>query len=129
MRYIEELPFEIYFLGKEDLPWRRLFNQGGRLDISKIVWACHHLKVQWLEDSDKENIEKETLEEQYKIVKKETNTSMVDNINITINSVIITITIVILKMKCQVMQFGDMSISKLPVGTFQVILKNHKTKF
>merc|ERR1712180_385181 len=43
---------------------------------------------------DKENIEKETLEEQYKIVKKETNTSMV-------------------------MQFGDMSISKLPVGTFQ----------
>ena len=37
------------------------------------------MKVQWLEDSDKENIEKETLEEQYKIVKKETNTSMVDN--------------------------------------------------
>ena len=35
------------------------------------------MKVQWLEDSDKENIEKETLEEQYKIVKKETNTSMV----------------------------------------------------
>merc|ERR1712156_970057 len=50
--------------------------------------------IKWLEDSDKENIEKETLEEQYKIVKKETNTSMV-------------------------MQFGDMSISKLPVGTFQ----------
>jgi len=50
--------------------------------------------IKWLEDSDKENIEKETLEDQYKIVKKETNTSMV----------------------CQ---FGDMSISKLPVGTFQ----------
>jgi len=50
--------------------------------------------IKWLEDSDKENIEKETLEEQYKIVKKETNTSMV-------------------------MQFGDMSISKLPVGDFQ----------
>ena len=83
------------------------------------------MKVQWLEDSDKENIEKETLEEQYKIVKKETNTSMVDNIFV----IIITITIVILKMKCQVMQFGDMSISKLPVGDFQVILKNHKTKF
>merc|ERR1711872_397483 len=46
----------------------------------------------WLEDSDKENIEKETLEEQYRIVKRETNTSMV-------------------------MQFGDMDISKLPVGT------------
>ena len=26
------------------------------------------------------------------------------------------------------MQFGDMSISKLPVGTFQVILKNHKNE-
>jgi len=50
--------------------------------------------IKWLEDSDKENIEKETLEQQYKIVKKETNTSMV-------------------------MQFGDMSISKLPVGNFQ----------
>ena len=33
--------------------------------------------IKWLEDSDKENIEKETLEQQYKIVKKETNTSMV----------------------------------------------------
>merc|ERR1711910_128794 len=33
--------------------------------------------IKWLEDSDKENIEKETLEEQYKIVKKETNTSTV----------------------------------------------------
>merc|ERR1712002_130516 len=50
--------------------------------------------IKWLEDSDKEDIEKETLEEQYKIVKKETNTSMV-------------------------MQFGDMDISKLPVGDFQ----------
>merc|ERR1712002_391122 len=50
--------------------------------------------IKWLEDSDKEDIEKETLEDQYKIVKKETNTSMV-------------------------MQFGDMDISKLPVGNFQ----------
>merc|ERR1712013_818253 len=50
--------------------------------------------IKWLEDSDKENIEKETLEEQYRIVKRETNTSMVS-------------------------QFGDMDISKLPVGTFQ----------
>ena len=30
-----------------------------------------------MEDSDKENIEKETLENQYTITKKETNTSMV----------------------------------------------------
>jgi len=50
--------------------------------------------IKWLEDSDKENIEKESLEDQYTIVKKETNTSTV----------------------CQ---FGDLSISKLPVGTFQ----------
>jgi len=50
--------------------------------------------IKWMEDSDKENIEKETLEEQYKIVKRETNTS-------------------------QVCRFGDMSMGKLPVGTFQ----------
>jgi len=50
--------------------------------------------IKWLEDSDKENIEKETLEHQYIVVKNETNTSMV----------------------CQ---FGDMSISKMEVGTFQ----------
>ncbi len=45
-------------------------------------------------DSDKENLEKETLEKQYRIVKRETNTSMV----------------------CQ---FGDMSISKMKVAWFQ----------
>merc|ERR1719175_250391 len=50
--------------------------------------------IKWLEDSDKEDIEKETLEDQYRIVKRETNTSMV----------------------CQ---FGDMSISKMTVGSFQ----------
>jgi len=50
--------------------------------------------IKWMEDSDKENIEKETLENQYTITKKETNTSMVS-------------------------QFGDMSISKMMVGSFQ----------
>lgn len=50
--------------------------------------------VKWLEDSDRENLNKETLEHQYKVVKRETNTSMV----------------------CQ---FGDMSISKLKVADFQ----------
>jgi len=50
--------------------------------------------IKWMEDSDKENIETETLEHQYKIVKKETNTS-------------------------QVLQFGDMSMGKLKVGEFQ----------
>ena len=33
--------------------------------------------IKWMEDSDKENIEKETLEQQYSLVKKETNTSTV----------------------------------------------------
>merc|ERR1712223_875586 len=50
--------------------------------------------VKWMEDSDKENLQKETLEKQYKIVKRETNTSMV----------------------CQ---FGDLSISKMKVADFQ----------
>jgi legumain len=50
--------------------------------------------IKWLEDSDKENIEKITLEHQYIVVKNETNTSMV----------------------CQ---FGDKSISQMEVGTFQ----------
>ena len=44
-----------------------------------------HCYLQWLEDSDKENIETETLEDQYKIVKKETNTSMVEIINRNVN--------------------------------------------
>merc|ERR1712142_1194450 len=50
--------------------------------------------IKWLEDSDAEDIEKETLEQQYLRVKKETNTSTV----------------------CQ---FGDMSINKMTVGEFQ----------
>merc|ERR1712212_470607 len=50
--------------------------------------------VKWMEDSDKEDLNKETLEKQYKIVKRETNTSMV----------------------CQ---FGDLSISKMKVADFQ----------
>merc|ERR1711953_334199 len=50
--------------------------------------------VKWLEDSDRENLNRETLEKQYKIVKRETNTSTV----------------------CQ---FGDLSISKMKVSQFQ----------
>merc|ERR1719219_1969047 len=50
--------------------------------------------VKWMEDSDRENLAKETLEQQYEIVKKETNTSMVS-------------------------QFGDLSMGKLKVGEFQ----------
>ena len=50
--------------------------------------------VKWLEDSDRENLNRETLEKQYKIVKRETNTSTV----------------------CQ---FGDLSIAKMKVSQFQ----------
>ena len=50
--------------------------------------------VKWLEDSDRENLALETLEQQYQIVKKETSTSTV----------------------CQ---FGDHSISEMIVGNFQ----------
>jgi len=50
--------------------------------------------IKWMEDSDKENIEKETLDHQYEMVKKETNTSTV----------------------CK---FGDKSMGKLMVGEFQ----------
>lgn len=50
--------------------------------------------VKWMEDSDKEDIETESLEHQFLVVKNETNTSTV----------------------CQ---FGDLSINKLPVGFFQ----------
>ena len=47
-----------------------------------------------MQDTDKNNIEKETLEQQYRVVKKETNTSTV----------------------CE---FGDLSMGKMAVGTFQ----------
>ena len=50
--------------------------------------------VKWLEDSDRENLNHETLEKQYKIVKRETNTSTV----------------------CQ---FGDLSMAKMKVSQFQ----------
>ncbi|KAH7965987.1 hypothetical protein HPB49_012498 [Dermacentor silvarum] len=50
--------------------------------------------VNWMEDSDKEDLLKETLIDQFEIVKEETNTS-------------------------HVMEYGDMSIGKLPVGEFQ----------
>lgn len=50
--------------------------------------------IKWMEDSDKKNIEKETLDQQYSVVKKETNTSTV----------------------CR---FGDLDMGKLKVGEFQ----------
>nr|BAF51711.1 tick legumain [Haemaphysalis longicornis] len=50
--------------------------------------------VKWMEDSDREDLRKETLIDQFKLVKKETTTS-------------------------HVMEYGDMSLGKLPVGEFQ----------
>ncbi|KAH7962930.1 legumain [Rhipicephalus sanguineus] len=50
--------------------------------------------VNWMEDSDKEDLHKETLSDQFKIVKEETNTS-------------------------HVMEYGDLSIGKLSVSEFQ----------
>merc|ERR1712004_523310 len=60
--------------------------------------------VKWMEDSDKEDLNKETLEKQYKIVKRETNTSMV----------------------CQ---FGDLSISRMKVADFQGEITQKDTFF
>jgi len=54
--------------------------------------------VMWMEDSDLENLNKETLQKQYLIVKNETNTS-------------------------QVTEFGDRTISKMMVGEFQGMKK------
>lgn len=50
--------------------------------------------VKWMEDSDKENLNVETLNKQFKIVKQETNTS-------------------------HVQEYGDLSIGKLKVAEFQ----------
>lgn len=50
--------------------------------------------IKWMEDSDKENLNEETLYKQFKIVKTETNTS-------------------------HVQEFGDLSISREDVGEFQ----------
>jgi len=63
-------------------------------DIARRTFLGDVYSIKWLEDSDKENLDSWTLEDQYSIVKKETNTSTV----------------------CQ---FGDMSISKMAVGMFQ----------
>ena len=38
--------------------------------------------IKWMEDSDKENIKNETLDHQYQVVKKETNTSTVSSLSL-----------------------------------------------
>lgn len=60
--------------------------------------------VNWMQDSDKENLEEETLAQQFKLVKSETNTS-------------------------HVMEYGDLKISKKPVGDFQGSLNSKSLYF
>ncbi|XGW02898.1 hypothetical protein V3C99_014714 [Haemonchus contortus] len=59
--------------------------------------------VNWMKDSDEEDINVETIEDQYKLVKRLTNLS-------------------------HVMHFGDMKIGKEPVGWFQGQRKAHKKR-
>jgi legumain len=74
-------------------------------DYDESSYACYYdstrntylgdvYSVKWMEDSDAQDIEKETLDAQFETVKKETTTS-------------------------HVMEYGDTTISKLVVGQFQ----------
>jgi len=63
-------------------------------DAKRATYLGDWYSVNWMEDSDKENLEKETLQAQFKIVKNITTTS-------------------------HVMEYGDLTISNLVVGEFQ----------
>jgi legumain len=74
-------------------------------DYDESSYACYYdskrgtylgdvYSVNWMEDSDAKDIEKESLQTQFELVKKITNTS-------------------------RVMEYGDMSLNKMPVGEFQ----------
>lgn len=63
-------------------------------DKTRKTFLGDVFSVKWMEDSDKENLNKETIEKQFKIVKKETNTSTV----------------------CQ---YGDLKMDSLMVAEFQ----------
>lgn len=63
-------------------------------DAKRDTYLGDVYSVMWMEDSDKEDLEKETLHEQYQIVKKETNTS-------------------------HVMEYGDKKIAEEVCGEFQ----------
>lgn len=74
-------------------------------DYDESSYACYYdskrqtylgdwYSVNWMEDSDKEDIEKESLQDQFKIVKNVTSTS-------------------------HVMEYGDLTMGKLVVGEFQ----------
>jgi legumain len=63
-------------------------------DSKRNTYLGDVYSVNWMEDSDKEDLRAETLQKQFQIVKTETNTS-------------------------NVMEYGDMAISKQPVADFQ----------
>ncbi|KAH6939966.1 hypothetical protein HPB50_022996 [Hyalomma asiaticum] len=63
-------------------------------DRKRQVYLGDVYSVNWMEDSDKENLHIETLIDQFSIVKEETNTS-------------------------HVMEYGDLNIGRLPVSEFQ----------
>jgi legumain len=63
-------------------------------DSKRATYLGDWYSVNWMEDSDKENLQKESLQDQFKIVKNITTTS-------------------------HVIEYGDMTISKLVVGQFQ----------
>jgi len=63
-------------------------------DKTRRTYLGDVYSIKWMEDSDKEDLNEETLYKQFKIVKKETNTS-------------------------HVQEFGDLSISREDVGEFQ----------
>ncbi|GFN97718.1 legumain [Plakobranchus ocellatus] len=73
-------------------------------DDDRGTFLGDYYSVNWMQDSDQENLKRETLEEQFKLVKKET-------------------------LKSHVMEFGNMDISKLPVGDFQGTLDSSPLRF
>jgi len=70
-------------------------------DEARSTYLGDWYSVNWMEDTDKEDIRKETLDQQFKITRNETNTS-------------------------HVMEYGDLSLGKLPVGQFQGVKKTKR---
>ena len=55
-------------------------------DESRKTFLADVYSIKWMQDSDKNNIEKETLEQQYRVVKRETNTSTVIHLPVSLCS-------------------------------------------
>jgi len=70
-------------------------------DDARSTYLGDWYSVNWMEDTDREDIGKETLDQQFKITRNETNTS-------------------------HVMEYGDLSLGKLPVAQFQGLKKTQR---